>query len=113
MPAPPSVASDSDTSSTTTGTAADAEPAKMLRRPSYSAKPVIRAAPVPAASPQPGPADEPAAPGTEAEQASGSPAESKPAKKALPPALAARLAKRGILPKVHSCPNAHIYLAES
>ena len=70
------------------------------RRPSYFAKPVIRAAPVPAAQP------EPPAPGTEengtAEPAA--PAAPAPAaaaaKKELPPLLRARLAKRGILPQV-------------
>lgn len=71
------------------------------RRPSYFAKPVIRAAPVPAAQP------DPPAPGTEengapetAAPAAAATAAAAPAKKELPPLLRARLAKRGILPQV-------------
>lgn len=60
------------------------------RRPSYFAKPVIRAAPTPASQPeQPAPAMP-----NQASQAAPAPV------KALPPLLLARLAKRGILPQV-------------
>lgn len=68
------------------------------RRPSYFAKPVIRAAPVLTAQP------EPPAPGTEEngapETAAPAAPAAAPAKKELPPLLRARLAKRGILPQV-------------
>ncbi|BDA42301.1 probable polyglutamine-binding protein 1 at C-terminar half [Coccomyxa sp. Obi] len=73
------------------------------RRPSYFAKPVIRAAPVPAAQPEP-PApgtEENGAPETAAPAAPAAPAAA-PAKKELPPLLRARLAKRGILPQAEA-----------
>ncbi|KAK9901716.1 hypothetical protein WJX75_009929 [Coccomyxa subellipsoidea] len=87
----PSLERTTSNSSNGAAEAAASTPTELQRqrRPSYFAKPVIRAAPTPASQPeQPAPAMP-----NQASQAAPAPV------KALPPLLLARLAKRGILPQ--------------
>ena len=74
--------------------------AQRLRKPSYFAKPVIRAAPVLAAQQQEGIAGEDGAAQPQQQQQQQQQPASAPAKKELPALLRARLAKRGILSQV-------------
>jgi hypothetical protein len=73
---------------------------QRIRKPSYFAKPVIRAQPLAAAEQQSEGAALPAEAATQPQPGGSALPSAAASKKELPPLLRARLAKRGILPQV-------------